>query len=274
MQEKRYATGGSGTVHLMSNVESFDVDTGVMVYDGNTWNSYTDCINSMFSGCKGKLRDVMDNYCPRCQVEQDAIEAKQEREERFNHMVGEAMALGTIPDDFAKWKPCGLYAWQSAALNECKADYHRNVWIYGSPGVGKTEVAYNVIYGALSNGYTAAFIDAKDISDMSRQHNRLRAIQGATVLVIDDLTKMYVTEYSASELHNLLNDRNKNKKRTIITSEISGAKFAKQLSAKTDGRYGQSTIDRLSWKGNVCKGVEMVGDNLRRVNPGAAAGVR
>jgi DNA replication protein DnaC len=270
---KRYATGGSGTCILLDKVAAFDVDTGVMITpNGNTWNSYTDCLNSMVSGCTGKLRDIMDNYCPRCQREQDAIEAKQARDDRFKHMVGEAMALGAIPDDFAKWRPCGLYAWQSAALNECRADYHRNCWIYGTPGVGKTEVAYNVIHGAFLNGYTAAFIEAKEIAETCKQHNRRRNLETASVLVIDDMTKMYVTEYSASDLHNLLNDRNKNRRRTIVTSEVSGAKFAKELSSKTDGRYGISTIERLSWKGNVCKGIEMIGDNLRRVNHDAGGG--
>ena len=263
--EPRYATGGSGTVELMAGVASFNVDTGRMVLDdGRVWDSYTTCHNQLFSGCTRKQVDAYNNYCHKCQAEYDAECAKQAQQELYKRLVGEGMAIGSIPDDFAKWKPSSLYAWQSAALNECKADYHRNAWIYGLPGVGKTEVAYNVIHNALSNGYTAAFIDAKELADTGRQHNRRKAIEGATVLVIDDLTKMYITEYSASDLHNVLNDRNKNKRRTIITSEINGAAFAKQLANKTDGRYGQSTIDRLSWKGNVCKGIEMIGENLRR----------
>jgi len=265
MSEPRLATGGSGNVTLRDGIASFDVDTGVMILnDGRRWDSYTTCHNQLISGCTRKRADAYDNYCPPCQAEYDAESARQEMEEKYTRMVGEGMALGAIPDDFAKWKPSSLYAWQSAALNECRADYHRNVWIHGLPGVGKTEVAYHVIHGALSNGYTAAFIDAKELVDTGRQHNRRRAIEGAIVLVIDDLTKMYITEYSASDLHNVLNDRNKNKRRTIITSEKSGAAFAKDLAHKTDGRYGQSTIDRLSWKGNMCKGIEMIGDNLRR----------
>jgi hypothetical protein len=93
-------------------------------------------------------------------------------------------------------------------------------------------------------------------------------------LVLDDIGKMPLNEYSAGDLHALLSIRNKNHVRTIVTAEdmvinnvvvkMTASQFSKNLSAATAGRYGNSTVERLSWKGNMCVAHEMVGDNLRR----------
>ena len=280
MSEPRFATGGSGTVHLMSNVESFDVDTGHMVMDnGMVWDSYTTCFNQRINGCTGRLPNIMDTYCPKCQREQDKIERENDKKDKFTRSVQEAITAGALPDDFETWKPRSLVACQRIALDECNRDYNRNVWIHGLRGRGKTEVTYNVVYGAMRNGFTGAFIEAKHIQDAAREHNLWRHLERAKVLIIDDIGKMPITEYSAGNLHTLLSARNKNHVRTIVTAEdrvvnsavvrLTAAQFTKDLGAATDGRYGGSTVERLSWRGNICVAHEMIGDNLRRVNPGA-----
>jgi len=279
--EIRYATGGSGTVELLQGkdlrVESFDVDTGRMVLsDGRVWDSYTTCHNQLISGCTRKQADAYDGYCHQCQHEINKVREEQARKERFLEKIKEAITIGGLPDDFETWKPRGLVACQAVAFNECNIEYERNVWLHGLAGRGKTEVTYNVIMQALENGVTAAFIEAKYLTETSKQHNRRRYLESARLLILDDIGKMFLSEYAAADLHALLSVRNKNHARTIVTAEdrvinnqvvkLTAAQFAKDLSAATNGRYGNSTVERLSWKGNICKGIEMIGENLRRAS--------
>ena len=282
--EPRYATGGSGTVELMRgkdasgkdiSVVSFDVDTGRMeLSDGRVWDSYTTCYNQLINGCTRKQADAYDGYCYSCQHEINKIREEQDRKELFLSKIKEGITIGGLPDDFEAWKPRGLVACQSVALNECNMDYERNIWLHGLAGRGKTEVTYNVIMQALENGVTAAFIEAKYLAETSKQHNRRRYLEGARLLILDDIGKMFLSEYAAADLHALLSIRNKNHARTIVTAEdrvinnqvvkMTASQFSKDLSAATNGHYGNSTVERLSWKGNVCKGIEMIGENLRR----------
>ena len=271
----RYATGGDGTVRLLDGIKSYDVDTGrIVLDDGRVWDSHTTCFNQLISGCTRPQADRYDKYCWVCQKEINKIDEEQRRTESFQKRINGAVAAGALPDDFTTWRRKTMVACQAAAFNECNTDYERNVWIHGLAGRGKTEVTYNVIMQALENGIPAAFVEAKYLPEISKQHNRRRYIESARLLILDDIGKMFLSEYAAADLHSLLSVRNKNHLRTIVTAEdrvinmqvvrLTAAQFSKDLSAATAGRYGNSTVERLSWKGNMCVAYEMVGDNLRR----------
>jgi hypothetical protein len=99
---------------------------------------------------------------------------------------------------------------------------------------------------------------------MARNHNSRHGAARARLLVLDDISKMLVTDFSAGELHSLLSERHQSKLRTIVLSERKGNDFAAAMSAKTEKRFGASTVDRLSWKGAAVMAIEMRVENIRR----------
>ena len=76
------------------------------------------------------------------------------------------------------------------------------------------------------------------------------------VLLLDDLGKEPMTGYRLDEfkagLFELVNTRHSNRRRTLLTSNLSKVDFAK--------RYGQALADRLR---DYCLTVELVGESLR-----------
>jgi DNA replication protein DnaC len=150
-------------------------------------------------------------------------------------------------------------------MSDIKSDYSRNVWLHAEKGNGKTWLAWTLLQGALWHGIPVAYIDCSGggLGSVCRNHNARKAAATVKTLVLDDVSRMYVTEYAAGELHNLLNDRNASHLRTLVFDQHDGKYFKRLLMEKTEGRYGASTVERLSRKGAPVIGIEMKGRNLR-----------
>jgi DNA replication protein DnaC len=223
------------------------------------------CINEIWNGCTGRRYDI-GPYCRKCEREYDEECENERKKEQFERLCAEYESMGLLPRHFSLYKAPGLYAWQSNALNDINSDYGRNVWLTAEHGNGKTEVGKVALWNALRNAVTAAYVDCAGtgLSDMARNHNARHGAARARLLVLDDLSKMLVTDYSAGELHSLLSERHQGKLRTIVLSERKGNDFAAAMSAKTEKRFGASTVDRLSWKGAPVMAIEMHGENIRR----------
>lgn len=235
--------------------------------DGRIWQRGK-CYNSIVNGC---MRDADwytggVSYCAQCAAEYDAEIENEKQRERFARLCSDFESIRLLPRDFKHYKAPALYPWQASALTSINSDYARNVWLWGAHGNGKTEVGKIVLLSALRNGVSAAYIDCAGtgLSEITTHHNaRIGAVR-ARLLVLDDISKMLITDYSAGEIHNILSERHQQKLRTIVLSEKSGKDFALALADKTEHRFGASTVDRLNTKGHPVLSIEMQGDNLRR----------
>lgn len=250
--------------HGISHID----EEGNMHYDdGRVWNHGV-CINSIVSGCHNPVdwQTGGTSYCRKCAAEYDAECEAERKRDQFDRMIADSMSMGLIPRAVANYRERGLYHWQSNALNELRANRDRCAWLQDIPGAGKSEVGIILVHTALRYGVPAAFVDCAGtgFQDVMRQHNTRTALERVKLLVLDDISKMTVTDYAAGELHNVLTARNQAKLRTVVIDEKTGNEFAKMLASKTDGRFGKSVVDRLNWKGGQCVAIAMQGENIRR----------
>lgn len=144
------------------------------------------------------------------------------------------------------------------------------LYIYGLSGSGKSGLAQIVMQDYLRQQESCAFDSASNLFNVTRKYEMFA---GSRVLCIDDLHVHKWGEFATSLLHDCLTQREQRRLRTIVTCEWDIETFAEFLIQSTGGVCGHSTLARLDACG-LRLDLHCVGDNLRRVNPGAAAGVR
>jgi DNA replication protein DnaC len=108
------------------------------------------------------------------------------------------------------------------------------------PGVGKTHAAYAVGNLAVADGAWATAWTMVTLNDAFRPGNDPTAYDVACecdLLVLDDLGRERVTEWTLERLQGLLDARWRNRKRTIITTNLDGPTFV--------SRYGDPIVDRV-----------------------------
>ena len=100
-----------------------------------------------------------------------------------------------------------------------------NVIIFGPSGIGKTMIAKNIAYAAVSAGHTALFISASEmLSDLERQESprllkrRMARYAKPRVLVIDEVGYLSYSTHAGDLLFQLLNSRQDAS--TIITTNL------------------------------------------------------
>ncbi len=100
-----------------------------------------------------------------------------------------------------------------------------NVIIFGPSGTGKTMIAKNIAYSAVSAGHTAHFISASEmLSDLERQESprllKLRMMRYAKpkVLVIDEVGYLSYSTRAGDLMFQLLNARHEVS--TVITTNL------------------------------------------------------
>lgn len=138
-------------------------------------------------------------------------------------------------------------------------------YIHGLTGTGKSGLAQIIMQDYLSRKESAAFDSATNLFGISRKYE---IYVGARILCIDDLHVHKWGEFSTSLLHDCLTQREQRRLRTIVTCEWDIVTFAEHLIKSTGGMFGHSTLARLDCCGRRVD-IEMIGENLRRVNPGA-----
>ncbi|MEW8956271.1 ATP-binding protein, partial [Clostridium sp.] len=106
--------------------------------------------------------------------------------------------------------------------------FHKeNLLFYGTPGTGKTFMTHCIAKELLDKGYLVVYRTSEDlISDLKtiryRDDKTLKdLIFNCDLLIIDDLGSENITDFSKTELFNLLNKRLLTKSRMLISTNLS-----------------------------------------------------
>jgi len=110
--------------------------------------------------------------------------------------------------------------------------YHGNktkVWpyLYGESGTGKTHLASIIASGHVELGYEVLFVEFQDLLEELKSSfddkqvtadDVLKKYQTCEMLILDDVGTGYFRDWGVSVLHQLINYRYNEEKRTVLTS--------------------------------------------------------
>ena len=107
---------------------------------------------------------------------------------------------------------------------------YRLPYVYGKPGVGKSYLAIRFAYKKIYSGVDSIYfvclseflIKLKDFSDPTK----IDSLLDPYILIMDDFCSHNITNYTVELLHAVLDHRLRNKKPTLITSNIATNKIA------------------------------------------------
>lgn len=112
--------------------------------------------------------------------------------------------------------------------------------LWGPAGTGKTHAAYALGNRLVADGARAACWSSTALNDAFRPGNDPTAYvtaQTCDLLLLDDLGRERMTEWTLERLQLVLDERWANRRRTIITTNLDGGAF--------QARYGDPIVDRL-----------------------------
>ena len=135
-----------------------------------------------------------------------------------------------------------------------------NLCIYGSTGVGKTFLTHCIAKEALSAGYQVICISAGELFERLADSAFRRSdgdagrgmISGADLLIIDDLGTELTNAFTASELFRLINERARDRRSTVISTNLSLQQLKEQ--------YSERIISRIMSRYTM---VRMAGEDIR-----------
>ena len=131
---------------------------------------------------------------------------------------------------------------------------HRNLFLYGAPGLGKTflsaciartvaEKGCSVVYDTAANVF-ARFEEKKFLryGEEARQAGEdTRRYLACDLLILDDLGSELTTQFTQSALYELINGRLVGGKRTVISSNLSmeeaAVRYSPQIASRLEGEY-------------------------------------
>jgi len=131
----------------------------------------------------------------------------------------------------------------------------KGLYLEGPCGTGKTHLAIAIALAIINTGVPVICKTSIDIlGDIKRcyEHNSevteeevLEAYKTVDLLIIDDLGKEQVTEWSVPVLYSILNERYEALLPTIITTNYNTTALAEKLSAKGDTETATAIISRF-----------------------------
>ena len=126
-----------------------------------------------------------------------------------------------------------------------------NLLFYGNPGSGKTYLSYCLSKAILDKGYLVVYKTSdeliKNLSQIRFNNNtNLEALLlNCDLLIIDDLGAEHLNEFSITELFNIINKRILNKKKMLISTNLTLPGITKQ--------YTERIASRLLGDFKLCK---------------------
>lgn len=131
----------------------------------------------------------------------------------------------------------------------------KGLYLEGPCGTGKTHLAIAIALAIINTGVPVICKTSIDIlGDIKRCYERnsevteeevLEAYKTVDLLIIDDLGKEQVTEWSVPVLYSILNERYEALLPTIITTNYNTTALAEKLSAKGDTETATAIISRF-----------------------------
>lgn len=131
----------------------------------------------------------------------------------------------------------------------------KGLYLEGPCGTGKTHLAIAIALAIINTGVPVICKTLIDIlGDIKRCYERnsevteeevLEAYKTVDLLIIDDLGKEQVTEWSVPVLYSILNERYEALLPTIITTNYNTTALAEKLSAKGDAETATAIISRF-----------------------------
>lgn len=130
-------------------------------------------------------------------------------------------------------------------------NHEKNLFFYGSPGLGKTFLSHAIAKDLLEKGKIVLYQTAGDLIDFIRNnkfdHNQqeenpmLERIFRSDLLIIDDLGTEYLTEFAKMELYNIINKRLLTGKKMVISTNLSlrelQEKYPNRLTSRILGHF-------------------------------------
>ena len=131
----------------------------------------------------------------------------------------------------------------------------KGLYLEGPCGTGKTHLAIAIALAIINTGVPVICKTSIDmLGDIKRCYERnsevteedvLEAYKTVDLLIIDDLGKEQVTEWSVPVLYSILNERYEALLPTIITTNYNTSALAEKLSAKGDTETAAAIISRF-----------------------------
>lgn len=135
-----------------------------------------------------------------------------------------------------------------------------NLYLYGMSGLGKTYLSHCIAKDLLDNGKSVIYQTATDLIDSIRKNkfnqnsdtNIIDYLYQCELLIIDDLGTESLTDFANNELFNLLNKRLMDKKRNVISTNLS----LKELQTRYNSRLTSRIMGNFTF-------LKFIGDDIR-----------
>lgn len=200
---------------------------------------------------------------PAGETPQDAAErrAAQQtfRDRQWRELAG-SLADAALADLHPQQDRCAQRE-QSPAVSDWLGSEHLNLVLTGASRTGKTWAAYAVGNAARSRGlWVAAYRLSRannGLRDDAERGRMQRTLDGADLLILDDVGSEHTTGWTGGQLQDLLDERAIHQRRTILTTTLRWRTSRDPDSGLPTGppgmieRYGEQIANRLVERARV-----------------------
>lgn len=176
--------------------------------------------------------------------------------------------LGKTSDDYREdANNANAVKWARVSIAE-----GAGLYLYGCSGCGKTFLAALIAQELLKTGKTVIFCDVPSLLESlkatfdgdTRIEELMSKLATADMLIMDDLGAEYPTEWAASRLYMIINQRYNAEKPIIVTSNLNPLEANDKLNSPKNaplGVHGDRIISRLR---QMCRIAQIKGGDRRR----------